>query len=328
MPESTPHAFISYVREDTVAVDELERVLSAAGIPVWRDVHSLFPGDAWKRRIKEAIQGDALAFLPVFSTASESRHKSQMREEIQLAIEEFRKMDPDQSWIFSVRLDDVSVPAYDITPTRVLTDLNWTNFFGPTKTEETTRLVARIQQLLGDRRFTARPTDVAATASQDARGALLVSAIREGVSNPARAADAAELVIAEARRVSTALNDAARFPLGPPEGSLSQAGVARVRGLTDLTGPLVEASCELGARGRAEEEMLATQLVASLAREGSKTRGGVERLLALRKLPAVSVLLAGAVGATATRNGRMLRAFVADPRVELRSSPREWCSAA
>jgi hypothetical protein len=316
--EHEPHAFISYVREDSEAIDELERVLTAAGIPVWRDVRRLFPGDVWKARIKEAIQGDALAFVPVFSRASEARHKSQMREEIRLAIDEYRKMLPGQPWIFPVRLDEVDIPTYEISANQDLTDLNWTNFFGSTKTVEATLLVARVQQLLGDsNKAVASPSAVASSASAATRGAFLSGAIREGMTDPSRAADAAQLVIEEARRVTEALNDQTRFSLDRPEGSLTRAGFERTQALTALAAPLIEASVELGARGRAEDEALAAQLVTSLAREGFAVRGGLQRFIELRKLPAVLVLTAGALGACARRNCRMFRAFAADPRVEV-----------
>lgn len=41
----TGHVFISYVREDSVQVDELEQMLTAAGVRVWRDTASLWPGE-------------------------------------------------------------------------------------------------------------------------------------------------------------------------------------------------------------------------------------------------------------------------------------------
>ena len=69
-------------------------MLLEAGIPIWRDVKNLFPGDVWKAKIRKPIKGDALAFIPVFSSRSEGRSKSQMREEIRLAIDEYRKMSP------------------------------------------------------------------------------------------------------------------------------------------------------------------------------------------------------------------------------------------
>lgn len=212
MSAGEPHAFISYVREDSDAVDELERVLTAAGIPVWRDVRSLFPGDVWKARIREAIQGNAMAFIPVFSTTSEARHKSQMREEIRLAIDEYRKMVPNQQWIFSVRLDEVKVPPYEISANQVLTDLNWIDFHGSTKTVQSAQLIAQIQKLLGrESAQPGTPLQVAASASDASRGTLLSGAVRAGLTDPGRVAGASQMLTEEARRVTAALNDEERF---------------------------------------------------------------------------------------------------------------------
>lgn len=318
-PPSEPHAFISYVREDGDLVDELESVLAEAGIPVWRDVNSLFPGDAWKAKIREAIQGDALAFIPVFSQRSEDRDKSQMREEIRLAIDEYRKMAPDRPWIFSVRLDDVQVPLTEISANQTLRDLNWTDFFGPRKTIHATRLMGRIKELLGEAGPTvADSAVVVASATDSARGGLLSGAIRDGLTDPSRAAVAGQLMVAEARRVSGALNDDKRFPMERPEGSVTAALFERAADLSSLIAPLVESAMELGARGRPEDAALATQLVSSLAREGFADRYGphLEAFGRLRKFPALCVLVAGALGATATRNGQMLAAFAAEPHVQ------------
>lgn len=316
--EETPHAFISYVREDSDAVDELERVLTAAGVPVWRDVRSLFPGDVWKARIREAIQGNALAFIPVFSMASEARDRSQMREEIRLAIDEYRKMAPGQQWIFSVRLDDVEVPAYEISANQLLTDVNWIDFHGPLKTVQAVQLIAQVQKRLSQEAGQlATAAQVAASASDASRGTLLASAVRAGLTDPGRAADASQMLAEEARRVTAALNDEDRFPLTRPSGSLTAAAADRVEQLTGLLAPLLDGVAELGARGRPADLNLATQLVTSLTREGFATRGGLETLIALRKLPALLVMVSGAMGASATHNGQMFAAFTVAPRVDL-----------
>ena len=49
------HVFISYVREDSAEVEGLQQMLEAAGIPVWRDKASLWPGEDWRARIRDAI---------------------------------------------------------------------------------------------------------------------------------------------------------------------------------------------------------------------------------------------------------------------------------
>ena len=104
--EVAGHAFISYVREDSQAVDRLQRVLEAAGIRVWRDTGNLWPGQDWRAVIRRAITGNALAFIACFSRNSVGRERSYQNEELTLAIEQFRQRQPDDSWLIPVRFDD------------------------------------------------------------------------------------------------------------------------------------------------------------------------------------------------------------------------------
>ena len=78
----TGHAFISYVREDSPRVDQLQKALEAAGIPVWRDTDSLWPGQDWRVKIRRAITDDTLAFIACFSHNSLNRAKSYQNEEL------------------------------------------------------------------------------------------------------------------------------------------------------------------------------------------------------------------------------------------------------
>jgi TIR domain len=71
------HVFISYVREDSRQVDRLQDRLAAAGLDVWRDTASLWPGQDWRRAVRQAIEDGALVFIACFSRRSLSRVKSQ-----------------------------------------------------------------------------------------------------------------------------------------------------------------------------------------------------------------------------------------------------------
>lgn len=83
LPGADPkHVFISYVNEDTPAVEALCRVLDRAGVPYWRDRRALAPGDAWKVKIRDAIRSESLVFLACFSTTSVAKQKSYMNEEL------------------------------------------------------------------------------------------------------------------------------------------------------------------------------------------------------------------------------------------------------
>jgi len=84
------HVFISYVRENTEQIQNLQNALEAAGVEVWIDREQIKPGTRWQTAIREAIANGAF-FLACFSRESSLRSKSHMNEEITLAIEELRK---------------------------------------------------------------------------------------------------------------------------------------------------------------------------------------------------------------------------------------------
>ena len=143
------HAFISYVREDSRQVDQLQQTLEAAGVPVWRDTADLWPGADWRAKIRRAITDNALVFIACFSQASISRRKSYQNEEFALAIEEMRLRPPDDPWLIPVRLSECEIPDRDIGAGRTLTSIQRADLFGDRKDEGTARLVAAILQILG-----------------------------------------------------------------------------------------------------------------------------------------------------------------------------------
>lgn len=112
--EVAGHAFLSYVREDSQAVDMLQRVLEAAGIRIWRDTADLWPGEDWRSRIRRAITDNALALIACFSQSSVSRERSYQNEELVLAIEQLRLRRQDDSWLIPVRFDDCVIPDWEI----------------------------------------------------------------------------------------------------------------------------------------------------------------------------------------------------------------------
>jgi hypothetical protein len=156
------HAFLSYVREDKVHVDQLQQVLEAAGVPVWRDIRDLQPGQDWKLSIRRAIGGDTLAFVACFSRASQVRPKSYQNEELLLAIDQFRRRPPDQPWLIPVRFDDCDLPEFDLGAGRTLASLHRADIFGDTRADHTARLVETIRQILS------RHPDAAITAAATA----------------------------------------------------------------------------------------------------------------------------------------------------------------
>ncbi len=143
------HAFLSYVREDSVQVDRLQRVLQEAGIPVWRDRSHLWPGQDWRAKIREAITDDALVFIACFSANSLARVKTYQNEELVLAVEQLRLRQPEQPWLLPVRFDDCQIPDRDLGGGRRLSSLQRVDLFGDSFDEDAARLVAAIRRILG-----------------------------------------------------------------------------------------------------------------------------------------------------------------------------------
>jgi hypothetical protein len=118
------HIFISYVREDQVLVDKLVSDLKAKGALIWLDRDDIDPGQRWQDAIRDAIEQGNL-FIACFSTNSESKRKSVMNEELEIAIGELKKMRYGTIWFIPVRLDRCTIPRIPIWGNQTLHDLQW-----------------------------------------------------------------------------------------------------------------------------------------------------------------------------------------------------------
>ena len=107
------HIFISYVRDDAPAVDDLTQRLRSAGLTVWLDRQSIAPGQRWKNAIRSAIQ-NGMFFIACFSSAYNRRTKTYMNEELIIAVEELRQRPEDTNWFIPVLLDECEVPDRQI----------------------------------------------------------------------------------------------------------------------------------------------------------------------------------------------------------------------
>ncbi len=156
------HAFISYVRADSLAADELQHALQAAGVQVWRDTSNLWPGQDWQAKIREAIISEAFAFIACFSRQSLAREKSYQNEELALAIEQLRLRQLDAPWLIPVRLDECVIPDYDLGGGRRLSSVQRADLFGGNRDEALSRLVTAVLRILGS------PAPYAPSADSDA----------------------------------------------------------------------------------------------------------------------------------------------------------------
>jgi hypothetical protein len=142
------HAFISYVREDALHVDRLQRALELHGIRVWRDTADLLPGEDWRRAIGRAISEGSVVFLACFSRNSASRDRSFQNEELVLAVEQLRLRSPDKPWLMPVRFDDCPIPDLNIGAGRGLASIQRADLFGEAAEDATARLVTAVRQAL------------------------------------------------------------------------------------------------------------------------------------------------------------------------------------
>jgi hypothetical protein len=98
--------------------------------------------------------------------------------------------------------------------------------------------------------------------------------------------------------------------------------VTRAQEYEGLVEPLTYAAITLGAWGDESHASLVTRAIKSLAATSQDQRGGYTAYLDLRTYPLLPVLYAGALGAVARSNGRMLAAFTTDVIVPVNG--RAW----
>src|SRR5579863_3125589 len=140
--------FISYVREDSRRVDQLQEVFEAAGIAVWRDTARLWPGQDWRAEIRKAITQDALVFVACFSGASVSQIVGHQNEELRLAVDQMRRRRPGIPWFIPVRFDDCDVPDLDIGGGITLASIQHVDLFGPKEHAGIGSLIAGVLRIL------------------------------------------------------------------------------------------------------------------------------------------------------------------------------------
>jgi hypothetical protein len=84
--------FISYGRENLVAVERLHSAITALGGDAWFDREELSAGDYWERRILPQIQREVRLFVPVISATTAEKHEGYVFREWREAIERSKKV--------------------------------------------------------------------------------------------------------------------------------------------------------------------------------------------------------------------------------------------
>ena len=313
------HVFVSYVREDSAQVDKLCAVLAAAGIPYWKDREKLGPGDEWKRVIRDAIKNGALAFAPCFSQAYADREKSQMNEEITLAVEEYRLRPPGRPWLFPIRFDGSPLPEWDLGAGRTLGDLNWADLHGEVYTTEIVKLVQRIQALFGSpSASSAAAVAVVRDIDDQHRGAILRERTKEMLLAPSARIALDDLIGQEVARVVAAIRDTERFPLRL-QGGADLQGIVELAARAEEYMTVVEpfcASLQVAARW-ADPDRIDPWVTGlrSLYLAGTTVQGGLVAASDLRTLPVVAAVHVAGVAAIPKGRWANLRTLVGEPTV-------------
>jgi hypothetical protein len=106
---SAPRAFLSYAREDRVAVDRLADSLRAAGIAVWQDHQNLRAGDRWEKALVQVIQKQVDYVIVVQSATLARSVSSYVGSEVADALRRNKKMLWNLRFLLPVRLDNAPV---------------------------------------------------------------------------------------------------------------------------------------------------------------------------------------------------------------------------
>ncbi len=118
------HVFISYVHDNMSDVDRLCQELISRDIQVWRDIQNLYPGERWKKKIREAIQQGRF-FIACFSREYNERINTYMNEEIKVAIEVLSLYPTNREWFIPIQLNECEIPDRDIGGGETLRDFQY-----------------------------------------------------------------------------------------------------------------------------------------------------------------------------------------------------------
>jgi TIR domain len=307
--DSSGHAFISYVREDAVRVDRLQKILEAAGIRVWRDTSDLWPGEDWRINIRRAITKDALAFIACFSTNSQSRQVSGQNEELMLAVDQLRLRRPEQPWLIPVRFDDVALPEIEIGGGRTLNSIQRADLIDDTWDEGAARLVAGVVRALKGQDAPIPTTPPVSIQAQ------LKAALRD----PAGDITLSDQLLSLANQITTQIASDDLLPTTSDslKGSIEDATlyIADVaETCVDVLSPAVDAIIATAQWVRPDQTPILSRFVERFTRT-AEPKAGMAVLLDLQWLPTLPLLYAGGLAALHQSNYRALKAVTIDATV-------------
>lgn len=327
MSTSAPvrHVFISYMREDKEAVDELQGALETLGIIVWRDTENLWPGEDWQAKIRSAIQANSVAFVACFSSAAAAREKSYQYEELTLAVDEFRLRPPSSSWLFTVRFDDCVIPSFSLGGGRTLdSTIHRADLFGKGKTVHMFRLTEAVRRVIdpgsGGGSTTAEAAAQARTADGVERGHA--DTMKQLLRNPAADIELEDFMGDLVRPLREKLDDDELFPTALEDRSWSSVYPvwrAHVDAYESALEPVLEPVRLAATYGQPQHRMAWERFMSRLTPR-LKGGQGLAALVDLRGYPVLVLMHVVAIACEARGNYGPMLSFVVAPRV---SSPRQ-----
>jgi TIR domain len=288
--EVAGHAFISYVREDADRVDKLQRILTRAGIPVWRDTVGLLPGQDWRAEIRRAITNNAFVFIACFSRNSIAREVSYQNKELILAVDHLLSRRPDAPWLIPVRFDDCDIPDLELGGSRTLRSIQCADLFGEGYVNAGKRLVEAVKQIYDQKSDRHRmPEPVASAGYGSEQAATRASTV------PARRNMARKVPIEAVS--SRALDGPAT--VGQPAGAAIRPTSDAWR--TSKAGPAGESLTHVA------DAILADFRRLSVAERGARLPG----IAARRPIEEIALLIGGLRGLNDHVNAARLRSLIA-----------------
>ncbi len=113
--------FISYAREDQQLALRLYQDLKKVGTTPWMDSENILPGQNWENEIRKSIRSCDY-FIPIFSKNSVGK-RGYFQAEVRIALDELRKVPPDQISLIPCRVEDVTILHEE------LRELHWLDLF-------------------------------------------------------------------------------------------------------------------------------------------------------------------------------------------------------
>ncbi len=325
LPLSQRHAFLSYMHEDKEQVDELQEVLEAAGIQVWRDTRDLWPGEDWQGKIRAAIKADSLAFIACFSSAGETREKSYQYEELTLAVDEYRQRRPNTSWLFTVRFDECAIPEFDLGGGRVLdSTIQRSDLFGDKKTVQTLRLTQAVGRIMNPPGGATVTTEVVADAKKaSSEGRSRADTLKLLLRDPSADIALEDFMTSAGSSLRDQFANEVTFPSTTEDTDwvpFSKLWLGQVAAYEKALEPVFDL-VRLGAMYGQPQHNPAWERFMRRFTGRAPAGSGTPALLNLRTYPTLALMYVAMIAGTSRENYSPIRGFIEAPTVRDRHNP-------